>query len=349
MARRDGRYLRPAVDAGLRAQIGDEHGRRTGQRGCALPSALRLSGSAAVGAGGGAVRHPALFWHRLAVAGRDGRAAVRCRRGDDACGGGAVPAAGHQRSAVAANDPHRNDRPLSVDPQSHVSRHGAYLCRPCDRLRRADRLRLAPVGADRDPDAGDRPRGALSRSEVRRRLPPLQNRGSPLALTIPPLPPAGHAYVSPTAIHAVVDTNGLPVRLALTAGEAHDNRLAGRLLSRLKSGTMLLADRGYDADWIRDLVRQRGAWANIPPKRNRTEALCFSPYLYRARNLIERFFNKIKQCRRVATRYDKLAANYLRSSSLRRYGCGYALMSPRPRADTEGRARDEAFVQGLRQ
>ena len=67
----------------------------------------------------------------------------------------------------------------------------------------------------------------------------------------------------------------------------------------------------YDADWIRALVRQHGAWANIPPKRNRTEALCFSPYLYRARNLVERFFNKIKHCRRVATRYDKLAANYL--------------------------------------
>jgi transposase len=112
-------------------------------------------------------------------------------------------------------------------------------------------------------------------------------------------------------IHALVDTNGLPVRLALTAGEAHDNRLAGRLLSRLKSGTMLLADRGYDANWIRALVRRHGAWANIPPKRNRTEALCFSPYLYRARNLVERFFNKIKHCRRVATRYDKLAANYL--------------------------------------
>ena len=53
------------------------------------------------------------------------------------------------------------------------------------------------------------------------------------------------------------------------------------------------------------------AWANIPPRRNRKDALCFSPYLYRARNLVERFFNKIKQCRRVATRYDKLAANYL--------------------------------------
>src|SRR3954463_16105213 len=49
-------------------------------------------------------------------------------------------------------------------------------------------------------------------------------------------------------IHALVDTNGLPIRLALTAGEAHDNRLVGKLLSRLKSGTMLLADRGYDAD-----------------------------------------------------------------------------------------------------
>ena len=55
-------------------------------------------------------------------------------------------------------------------------------------------------------------------------------------------------------IHALVDTNGLPVRLALTAGEAHDNRLAGKLLSRLKSKTMLLADRGYDADWIRALA-----------------------------------------------------------------------------------------------
>jgi coenzyme PQQ precursor peptide PqqA len=74
---------------------------------------------------------------------------------------------------------------------------------------------------------------------------------------------------------------------------------------------MLLADRGYDADWIRAFVHKRGAWANIPPKRNRTKALCFSPYLYRGRNLIERFFNKITHCRRVATRYDKLAANYL--------------------------------------
>jgi len=66
-------------------------------------------------------------------------------------------------------------------------------------------------------------------------------------------------------IHAVVDSKGLPVRLAITAGEAHDNRLAAKLLSCLKSGSMLLAGRGYDADWIRDLAAKRGAWTNIPP------------------------------------------------------------------------------------
>jgi transposase len=116
---------------------------------------------------------------------------------------------------------------------------------------------------------------------------------------------------STSKIHAVVDSNGLPVRLALSPGEAHDVRLAGKLLCRLKSGAMLLADRGYDADWIRGLAMKKGAWANIPPKSNRSDPICFSPYLYRARNQVERFFNKIKQCRRVATRYDRLAANYL--------------------------------------
>ena len=108
-------------------------------------------------------------------------------------------------------------------------------------------------------------------------------------------------------IHAVVDSSGLPVRLALTTGEAHDNRLAEKLLSRLKSGSMLLADRGYDADWIRTLVRQHGAWANILQRAIGKSRSASSA----ARNLVERFFNKIKQCRRVATRYDKLADNYL--------------------------------------
>ena len=53
----------------------------------------------------------------------------------------------------------------------------------------------------------------------------------------------------------------------------------------------------------------------MPPKSNRSDPICFSPYLYRARNQVERFFNRIKQCRRVATRYDRLAANYLVASA----------------------------------
>jgi transposase len=96
-----------------------------------------------------------------------------------------------------------------------------------------------------------------------------------------------------------------------TPGEAHDKRVCSALLSALLPQTMVLADRGYDADWIRELVRQQRAWAKIPPKRNRKDPICFSPHLYRARNLVETVLQHFKQCRRVATRYDKLAANYL--------------------------------------
>lgn len=128
------------------------------------------------------------------------------------------------------------------------------------------------------------------------------------------------------------------VPLALTPGEAHDNRLAGKLLSRMTPGSMLLADRGYDADWIRELAIKKGAWANIPPKSNRSDPICFSPYLYRARNQVERFFNRIKQCRRVATRLPPIASP---SSNSRQSGYGSALMSPRPstRAPKNGRVR----------
>lgn len=73
---------------------------------------------------------------------------------------------------------------------------------------------------------------------------------------------------------------------------------------------MLLADKGYDANGLREAVMARGAWANIPPKSNRRDPICFSKHLYRARNLVERFFNRIKHFRRIATRYDKLAENY---------------------------------------
>ena len=110
--------------------------------------------------------------------------------------------------------------------------------------------------------------------------------------------------------HAVVDTNGLPVRLALTAGEAHDNRFAGTLLSRLKSGTMLLADRGHDADWIRALASRKGRLGQHCAETQSQRAHLLSPTSTVAQ-LVVRCSNRIKQCRRVATRYDKLAASYL--------------------------------------
>ena len=73
--------------------------------------------------------------------------------------------------------------------------------------------------------------------------------------------------------------------------------------ARPNVGSPVLA-RVASRNWIRALASQQGAWANIRPKRKRKESICFSPYLYRACNLVERFFNKIKQCRRIATRHD---------------------------------------------
>lgn len=79
---------------------------------------------------------------------------------------------------------------------------------------------------------------------------------------------------------------------------------------------MLIADKGYDADDLRAAVRERKAWANIPPRVNRKSPICFSKHLYKARNLVERFFNKIKQFRRIATRFDKTAENFLAAVKL---------------------------------
>lgn len=114
-----------------------------------------------------------------------------------------------------------------------------------------------------------------------------------------------------TKLHALVDGNGLPVRLVLSPGEMHDSQAARDLLAGLPADAVVIADKGYDADWIRELIEEQDAAPNIPMKSNRRERFCFSRRLYRERNLVERFFNRIKQFRRVATRYEKLAANYL--------------------------------------
>jgi transposase len=114
-----------------------------------------------------------------------------------------------------------------------------------------------------------------------------------------------------TKIHALVDARGLPVLLKLTAGQAHDGRSAADMLSGLGSGQVLLADRGYDSDALRQTLADQGAWGNIKPMPGRVNIPVFSTFLYRLRNLVERFFNKLKHFRAVATRYEKHDANYL--------------------------------------
>ena len=119
-----------------------------------------------------------------------------------------------------------------------------------------------------------------------------------------------------TKIHALVDAEGLPIVLKLTAGQAHDGRSAQGMLQTLGNGDILLADRAYDSDALRTEMAARGAWANIRPVKHRRRRPAFSAFLDRYRNLVERFFNRLKHFRAVATRYDKRDDNFLASVQL---------------------------------
>ncbi len=114
-----------------------------------------------------------------------------------------------------------------------------------------------------------------------------------------------------TKIHAVVDANGNPFHLKLTEGQAHDGRSADDMLDSVGKGQTLLADRAYDSDALRETLAERGAKANIKPMPNRVNIPKFNKKLYRKRNLIERFFNKLKHFRAIATRFEKHDANYM--------------------------------------
>ena len=114
-----------------------------------------------------------------------------------------------------------------------------------------------------------------------------------------------------TKIHALVDANGLPVKLKLTAGQAHDGRSAADMLDEIGQDQVLLADRAYDSDALRQVLASRGAWACVKPMPRRVNIPAFSAFLYRYRNLVERFFNKLKHFWAVATRFEKHDANYL--------------------------------------
>lgn len=113
----------------------------------------------------------------------------------------------------------------------------------------------------------------------------------------------------------MVDQDGLPVRLLITPGQASDKTTAPALLAGLPAAEVV-ADRGYDSRALVDLVAARGGTAHIPTQRRVKIQRSVARDLYRKRNLVERYFCRLKQFRRIATRYDKRARNFLAAVAL---------------------------------
>lgn len=106
------------------------------------------------------------------------------------------------------------------------------------------------------------------------------------------------------------------IAILLTGGEAHDCPVAERLIRRAKPAKNMLGDKGYDSADLREKLVGRGTNPVIPNRCNRKQPFRFSKRLYKLRWHIESAFNRLKDFRRIATRYDKLARNYLASVCL---------------------------------
>ncbi len=118
-----------------------------------------------------------------------------------------------------------------------------------------------------------------------------------------------------TKIHAAVDAFGNPVRLLLTAGQTSEYTQAEALIEGFEAG-YVLADKGYDSDQFVSAIEKNHAVPVIPSKKNRKVPRDFDKVLYKERNAVERFFQKLKNFRRIATRYERLARNYQAMLSL---------------------------------
>ncbi len=112
-----------------------------------------------------------------------------------------------------------------------------------------------------------------------------------------------------TKIHAITDSLGMPLKILLTAGNVHDSKPALELLEACTSEA-LLADKAYGSSKILCTLQERGAIAVIPPKKNAKNPWDYDKHLYKERQSIECFFQKIKEYRRIATRYEKLQIMY---------------------------------------
>lgn len=122
-----------------------------------------------------------------------------------------------------------------------------------------------------------------------------------------------------TKIHMMCDALGLPIKFILTGGEVSDFTQAIPLLKN-KKADYVIADKGYDSDEIITYVKQMNACPVIPPRANRIKPRNYDKFLYKDRNLIERLFNRLKQFRRIAVRFEKIKKNF---ESLIYLACSY--------------------------
>ena len=119
-----------------------------------------------------------------------------------------------------------------------------------------------------------------------------------------------------TKLHAVTDTEGRPIRFFMLARQVSDYTGAAALLDSLPRADWFLADRGYDADWLQKALQDREIKACIPGRKSRKEAGKYHKRRYKRHNRIKITFGRLKDWRRVATRYDKCPETYFSTIAL---------------------------------
>ncbi len=112
-------------------------------------------------------------------------------------------------------------------------------------------------------------------------------------------------------LHAVCDGEGRPVIMLLSEGQMSDYKGAKLMLPVLPRAKELLGDKGYDASWFRAALAERGIAACIPSKSNRKCPIHYDRTLYRQRHKIENMFGRLKDWRRIHTRYDRCAHTFM--------------------------------------
>ncbi|WP_337248456.1 IS5 family transposase [Rhodovulum sulfidophilum] len=125
-----------------------------------------------------------------------------------------------------------------------------------------------------------------------------------------------HRFVQQRQLHAICDSNGRPISFFVSAGQVSDYIGARALLSSLPDVDWLLGDRGYDADWFREALQDKGIRARIPGRKRRKTIVKYDKRRYKRRNRIEIMFGRLKDWLRVATRYERCPKTFFSASAL---------------------------------